>query len=123
MINIYYYTYFKLYKLVEKSNREVVEWASMIFFSQLLYFNIITILSYLNFFQSDFLKHHSVIVVLLMVLLLIINYFFFINKRRYKKIINLYSGESRNRKVTGIVFVLIYAIVSIVLFLQIFHIF
>jgi len=121
MINIYYYTYFKLYKLVEKTNREVVEWASMIFFSELLWFNIITILYYLNFLQSDFIKHHAKVVVLLMVLLFLINYFIFINKHRYQKIIKLYSGESRNRKVIGIVLVITYSIVSIYLFLHTLH--
>jgi hypothetical protein len=123
MLNIYYYTYFKLYKFVEKTNRDVAEWASMIFFSELLWFNIFTILYYLDLLQSDFIKHHAYVSVLVMVLLFIINYFVFINNRRYRKIIKLYSSESKNKNVIGIVLVIIYSIVSIYLFFHTLHVF
>ena len=116
MINIYFYTYYKLYKFVEKTNRNIVEWASMIFFSQLLWSNIVTILYYLNFTKSNFFKIYPNIIVLLMVLLLIINYFIFIYKHRYQEIIKLFSNELKSRRIIGTILVITYTIVSIYLF-------
>lgn len=123
MINIYFYTYYKLYKLTCKTNRDVVEWTSMIFFSQLLFFNIFSVIYYCNLSKADFLTQNGVkLIVALQFLILTVNYFLFIRKQHYLEIITKYSKETKSNAIVRGALVLIYVIGSFYVFLHIFNI-
>lgn len=123
MKNIYFYTYYKLYKFTVKTNKDVVEWTSMIFLSQLLFFNLFSIIFYINLSNIDFLRQNGInVMVSLQGLILFVNYLLFIRKDHYLEIIKKYSNEDKPQKIIGTIAVLIYITVSFYLFLHIFKI-
>jgi hypothetical protein len=112
-MNIYYYIYYKLYKFVCKTNKGIAEWASMIFYSLLLFFNIVTVLYYLHLLKSGVLvRNGQGVMVSTEVFLLIINYALFIRNRRYLKVLKKYSNETNTYRFIGSFLVILYIILS-----------
>ena len=85
-INIYYILYYRIYKATYRTNRNIIEWSSMITLSLLVYFNFICILILLDngslnekigklLFKGGF------------IISLLVNYFVFIKGKKYVKIV------------------------------------
>jgi len=123
MVNIYYYTYYKLYQFTSKTNKGVVEWTSMIFLCTLLNMNLFSVLIYLNFENTGLVKNYGkylgLMFFLILFITLFINYSLFLRGKRYLKIIKDYSRESKIQKVIGSVLIFLYIIFS---FFFLFHV-
>ena len=91
-MNLYYLFYYRLYKASYKTNKEVVEWTSMITLSVLIFLNVITLLAFIYPHIPKILFNKSVFIIG-MLLIIGINYFIFIFKRRFEKIIKDYSNK------------------------------
>ena len=120
MKNIYYYIYYKQYKALSKTNKEIPEWASMILLSQLICFNLNTIFIIFNFTKTSwFILFAKPFSVGLIILLLVINFFIFIKDDRYQRIITKYQNETKQKSLIGGSLVAIYVFGSIYLFLNV----
>lgn len=114
MKNIYYYIYYKQYKHLSKTNKSIPEWSSMILLSQLLGFNLATIIFGTGIYKNKYLfSNLPVILVGLGFILLFINYLIFIKNSRYLKIIDKFKCETRKQSIIGGLLVLIYVFVSL----------
>lgn len=113
-MNLYYLFYYRIYKATYKSNKDVVEWTSMVALSVLVFFNVVTLFAFIYSYIPKAIVKKGIFV-MGMLLILGINYFIFIFKRKYEKIIDNYSiKKGVNNFFTGIL-TLIYIIGSILL--------
>ena len=90
-MNPYYLLYYRIYKATSNTNKDIVEWTSMVALSMLISFNIITLLVLI---WPHFLKATNINVsVSVGIFILAINYYIFIFKDKYLKIVNDYSNK------------------------------
>ena len=112
MINPYYYLYFKIFTLTYKTNKQIVEWSSMIALSTLIYFNI-TSLIILTIPKEVVIQFRYFVFYGIGAFLLFINYFLFIYKNKHVRITNLYRSESKISRILGGTSVIIYILLTI----------
>jgi len=113
-MNLYYLIYYKIYKTTFKSNKDVVEWTSMVFLSVLVFFNLITLFS----FVYPHIKQQMIgknLFIGSMLGVIVFNYFIFIYNRKYKKIISDYSEKKWPNNFWAGVFTLSYIVSTVVL--------
>ncbi len=112
-MKIYYFIYYVLYKTTYKTNKDIVEWTSMIFFSIMILLNVYAIMFFLfpKLFDTLTKKEYYLVVFIL----LIINYFVFIHKKKYKLIIDEYSKNKIANNILGKIITFVYIIISICL--------
>ncbi len=95
MENITYNFYYsRIYKSLNKTNKSIPEWSSMLAISIFLAFNIFTVLGFFNF---PFKSIGKIGFFMIPISMAILNYFYFIHTKRYKKIIKKY----KNKKALG----------------------
>ncbi len=111
MINPYFYLYYTIFKLTYKTNKDIIEWSSMITISVLIYFNFISLLI-LTIPKPDIVQYKYFVFYWAGLTLLIANYYIFIYKKKYVKIVNQYKKESRFFSVIGGMTVISYIILS-----------
>jgi hypothetical protein len=90
-MNPYYLLYYRIYKATSKTNKDIVEWTSMVALSMIISFNILTLL---ELTRPHFLEGTNINVsVTVGIFILAINYYIFIFKDKYFKIVNDYSNK------------------------------
>jgi hypothetical protein len=91
-MNPYYLIYYWIYKATRNTNKDVVEWTSMVTLSALTFFNLITLMVIIF---PHFLRQvgNKVSFVSLAIAIMILNYFVFIYKSKYQKIFHGYSNK------------------------------
>ena len=109
---------FGIYQLVrcilEVQNKDVVEWTSMVFLSVIVFFNIITLFSFIYPYMGK-LQVGKRVFVISMLSVIVLNYFIFIYKGKYKRIISDYSEKAWANNFWSAIFALIYIIGSVAL--------
>ena len=108
-IPAYNFFYSRIYKSLNKTNKSIPEWSSMLAISFFMGFNIISILGFLNY---PFRSIEKIGFLAIPLSIAVLNYFYFIHAKRYKKIIKHY----KNRKDIGFD-ILILAYIGITFFL------
>lgn len=114
--NIYYYLFCWIYKMTFKTNKDIIEWSSMLALSTLIFFNLISIIIYLV--PKDFvilLKHEVFYGSVLAIV--IANYFIFINDQKYKSIIEIFKNEKKKLFIIRSFFMVCYIFVSVYIFI------
>ena len=118
---IYYYIYFVLYNLTKRTNKEVVEWTSMIFLSVLIFLNIFCLLFMPNstFFKKIETSNAKLLSMIVMAVIILINYYIFIFKERFRNIINKFSEQKGSKRIIGHSLVIIYVCLTFYFFFKI----
>lgn len=116
-MNIYNYIFFKMFVASSKTNKSIPEWSTMIAFSVLLFFNIITIIN-VFFEEYIYLFSDKNISIGLGIILMIINYFKFLHKNAYLKIVETYKEETKKQNYLRGGFVLLYVVGSVYIFFE-----
>lgn len=116
MVRIYYYLFYRLYTFAKWTHTGVEEWTAMLFVTALVYFNFMTILSFLLDIGKviEFLGP-NVFAIVAMVPLALINYFILFHKGKSKRIISLFKKESKLQKVISSILTVMYVVVTLVL--------
>jgi len=106
----YNFYYSRIYNSLNKTNKSIPEWSTMLAISIFLGFNIISVLGFFNF---PFKSIGKIGFFMIPILMAILNYFYFIHTKRYKKIIKKY----KNKKALGFdVLILTYIGITFFLF-------
>lgn len=111
-MNIYYYLFYKLSGVLNKKGKN--EWGPIAAITFLISLNIG--LTYINIFpitSENFVEGHKTILIIVGVFLFLLNTFLFLNKKRLRKIINRYKGESPKSKRTGSFLVILYITITL----------
>jgi hypothetical protein len=89
-MNLYYLIYYRIYKATRKTNKDVVEWTSMIALSTLVFLNLATLLTliYPDGNKTGLKKIHFIGA---SICIMIINYFIFLYKGKFILIYKKYS--------------------------------
>jgi hypothetical protein len=111
------YLYYKLYRAtLVGSLRDIAPFAAMVYFSGLLFLNLLVISIFLRkvgLMPSLFTGKRQVVI--FMVCFIVVNYFLFLHTGRFRKIITKYETESESRRKKGNLVVWLYVIISILL--------
>ncbi len=111
-MNIYYYLYYKLSRVLNrKGKNEMGVFSAQSF---LIYINIIII--YIKIFhvtKENFNSGYKTILIIIGAILFITNSFLFLNKKRCKRIMNRYKNESLKSKRIGNVLVILYIVLTL----------
>lgn len=110
--NTYYYLYYWIYKMTYRTNRDIIEWSSMIALSVLLYLNI-TSLIILLIPKEVVITFKYEIFYVIGLLLLIMNYFIFIKDRKYLRIVERFKTENKKYFYLKSISILAYIFLSV----------
>jgi len=119
-MNIYHLIYYRIYKATKRTNKDVVEWTSMVALSTLIFLNMATILALIfpDSGKTGLRKDHFI---LACICLLIINYFIFIYKGKYLKIYKEYSNIKWTNSFAVGILVILYIIGTVYSIMHVLH--
>jgi hypothetical protein len=116
-MNPYYLLYYRIYKATSRTNKDVVEWTTMIALSLLVFLNLMTLLELI---WPHILKGtNKNISILGGLFVLATNYYIFIFKDKYLKIVKDYSNKKKLNSFFIGVITIIYIIGSIYFMLHV----
>ena len=111
------YFYYRIYKALTKvKTNDTPALNAMILLVVLQGFNILSVFSIINYFYKwKFDKQHSIIGgLILYIILLVPNYIYLFRKRN--EIVKRYENETKEDKAWGIIYVLLYIVITITVF-------
>ena len=112
-MNIYFYLFYKLSGILNKKGKN--EWGPIAAITFLISLNIG--LTYINIFpvtSENFGEGHKTILIIVGVFLFLLNTSLFLNKKKSRKIINRFKGESQKNKITGSLLVILYITITLI---------
>jgi hypothetical protein len=112
ILNTYYYLFYWIYKMTYRTNKDIIEWSSMIALSVLLYLNITSLIIFLIPKEVVILYKYEVFYGIGL-LILIINFFIFIKDRKYLRIVERFKTENKNNFYIKSIFILAYIFLSV----------
>lgn len=112
ILNTYYYLFYWIYKMTYRTNKDIIEWSSMIALSVLLYLNITSLIIFLIPKEVVILYKYEVFYGIGL-LILIINFFIFIKDRKYLRIVERFKTENKNHFYIKSIFILAYIFLSV----------
>jgi hypothetical protein len=99
-----------------RTNKDIIEWSSMLALSTLIFFNLISIIIYLVPKDFVILLKHEVFYGSLLIIV-IANYFIFIKDQKYKKIIEIFKNEKKILFIVRSLFMVCYIFASVYIFI------
>lgn len=112
IVNTYYYLFYWIYKMTYRTNKDIIEWSSMIAISVLLYLNITSSIIFLIPKEVIIFYKYEVFYGIGL-LILIINFFIFIKDRKYLRIVERFKTENKNHFYIKSIFILAYIFLSV----------
>lgn len=121
MKKIYYFTFYKIYSVIKKTNnKDVAEWVAAILLGLFLTFNVFCLLYYSNAFKTSlYIEHATGIMIGIFLFFVSVNYIIFLNKDKYITIVDKSALVDKNIQIWGGIAVFFYVILTIVFLLYI----
>ena len=112
-MNIYYYLFYKLSAILNKSGKN--EWGPIAAITLLISLNIGMIyINVLPVTNKNFNTGHKTILVIIFFSLYLLNTILFLNKRRFQKIKSRFEDETRKSNKMGSFLVILYIIITFI---------
>lgn len=111
-MNIYYYLFYKLSSALNKKGNN--EWGPIGAITFLISLNIG--LTYINIFpvtSENYVGGHKTILIGVGIIVFVLNTILFLNKKRLRKIMGRYKGESLKKKRIGSFLVILYVAITL----------